>query len=481
MPSDAPGIGAVPVNISLPYTQKSSRSLSLATRIAFVTVACVILAVVIAGAVFYPLARDTARQQSVANLEQLADATAGAIERQPQNAPDLVPPRLLAVLRAEDITTFYVPAGSRFPKVLTRSDIRDLAQGDAIHGSRKVDGEEVIFSARPLTSGAVVLLTQPVTVSSKVTLAALTRFAFALAVGVAIAAIAGLVLARRLTRPLRSAASAAARLSRGDRDVELAVQGPREIAEIAEALNQLRHALAVSEGRQRDFLLSVSHELRTPLTAIRGYAEAICDGVVGPDDIGRTGAIMQIEADRLDRLVADLLDLARLDALDVRITPIDVDLTEVGRQAAQVWRDRCATDGVEFAAELPSRPLWARTDPVRVRQIIDNLATNALRVTPVGRPIVLAIREVDPATVELEVRDGGPGLTADDCVVAFEPAELYSRYHGIRKVGTGVGLALVGRLALRLGGVAEAGTAQEGGARFTIRIARVLGDQSTTG
>ncbi len=474
MPSDAPGTQATPVTVSLQYKQKSSRSLSLATRIAVVTVGCVILAVLIAGAVSYPLARDASRQQSVENLEQLADATAAAIERQPQNGNDLVPARLLTVLRTEDISAFYFPAGRRLPDVLTRSDIRSLAEGDGIHGSRQSDGEDVIFSARPLTSGAVVLLTQPVTVSSRLTTQALARFGIALAIGVAIAAVAGLVLARRLTRPLRNAAKAAEQLSQGDRDVVLAVQGPREIGELAEALNELRNALAISEGRQRDFLLSVSHELRTPLTAIRGYAEAISDGVVGPDDIERTGATMQIEADRLDQLVADLLYLARLDAVDVRIAPVDVDLAAVGLQAAQVWHDRCEAEGLPFYAELPQTPLMAHTDALRVRQIIDNLAANALRVTPAGQPIILAVRPLGPDAVEVEVRDGGPGLTPDDCLVAFEPAELYSRYHGIRKVGTGVGLALVGRLAARLGGSASAGSAPEGGARFTIRIARTL-------
>ena len=112
-----------------------------------------------------------------------------------------------------------------------------------------------------------------------------------------------------------------------------------------------------------------------------------------------------------------------------------------------------------------------RTDPLRVRQVVDNLAENALRVTPAGRALVLAVRaETWGATVE--VRDGGPGLTPDDLVVAFEPAALHERYRGVRTVGTGVGLALVGRLATRLGGSAFAGTAPEGGARLGVALPR---------
>ena len=106
---------------------------------------------------------------------------------------------------------------------------------------------------------------------------------------------------------------------------------------------------------------------------------------------------------------------------------------------------------------------------MRLRQIIDNLAENALRVTPSGQPIVLAVRR-DDAEAAVEVRDGGPGLTDDDLAVAFVPEELHARYRGVRKVGTGLGLALVGSLATRLGGTAEAGHADEGGARFTVTI-----------
>jgi two-component system sensor histidine kinase BaeS len=107
------------------------------------------------------------------------------------------------------------------------------------------------------------------------------------------------------------------------------------------------------------------------------------------------------------------------------------------------------------------------TDAGRVRQIIDGLAENALRVVPAGTPLVFAVGS-DDAGGWVEVRDGGPGLTEDDCAVAFERSALTDRYRGIRRVGTGVGLALVGALAARLGGRAVAGRAPEGGARFTV-------------
>jgi two-component system sensor histidine kinase BaeS len=238
------------------------------------------------------------------------------------------------------------------------------------------------------------------------------------------------------------------------------------VASVSQSLNRLSAALASSEGRQRDFLLTVSHELRTPLTGITGYAEALADGVVQSDQVPATGALMLTEAHRLERLVADLLDLARLGAADLRLTMVDVDLVTVCSEAAGVWAQRCEKVGVRFSAELPAS-LVVRTDPLRVRQMVDNLCENALRVTPSGGPLVIALRP-EPGAAVLEVRDGGPGLTPDDIAVAFEPAALYERYRGVRTVGTGVGLALVGRLAERLGGRAFAGSAPEGGARIGV-------------
>jgi two-component system OmpR family sensor kinase len=243
------------------------------------------------------------------------------------------------------------------------------------------------------------------------------------------------------------------------------------VAEVGSAVNTLASALSHSEARQREFLLSVSHDLRTPLTAITGYAESLADGVVPPEQAPSVGAVMLTEAQRLNRLVADLLDLARLGAQEFQIDLAAVDLTELARAAAQVWFDRCRAAGVMFRLEAPAIPIWCHTDPSRVRQILDGLFENALRVTPPGAPIVLSVRaEAELQTVLIEVRDGGPGLTDADLAVAFERSVLYERYRGVRQVGTGLGLAIVDGLTRRLGGRVEAGHSAEAGARFTVRL-----------
>jgi two-component system sensor histidine kinase BaeS len=258
-------------------------------------------------------------------------------------------------------------------------------------------------------------------------------------------------------------------MAQGSRDVAIPEEGPREVAEVAASVNRLAGALSHSEARQREFLLSVSHDLRTPLTAISGYAESLADGVVPPDRLAAVGTVIGDEAKRLERLVADLLDLARLDATEMRMDSAPVDLRGVVDGAAEIWRHRCEAAGVDFRVGA-SEPAVVFGDAQRLRQALDGLLENALRVTPQGAPIVVSTRTEPGGTAVLEVRDGGPGLSDDDLTVAFERSALYERYRGIRQVGTGLGLAIVHRIVERLGGTVEAGHAQEGGARFTIRM-----------
>ncbi|MFD1151082.1 HAMP domain-containing sensor histidine kinase, partial [Saccharothrix hoggarensis] len=266
------------------------------------------------------------------------------------------------------------------------------------------------------------------------------------------------------SRPLRETAAVARTMSGGRRDLRADERGPAEVAEVAGAVNSLADALARSEARQREFLLSVSHELRTPLTAVTGFAESLADGVVTGSEVPAVGRTIGREAHRLDRLVADLLDLARLGADDFRVDLAPVDLTALVSAAAEVWRARCAAKDVEFRLELPAHPVVRVTDPRRLRQVLDGLLENALRVTPAGRPVVLSLGDV------LQVRDGGPGLSEEDYRVAFRKGALHAKYERSRPVGTGVGLALAHGLVTRLGGTIEAGPAPEGGAAFTVGV-----------
>ena len=449
----------------------SARRSSIVTRTVLMTTAVAAIAVLVAGIVSYPLVRASTLSRTQATLAQLADLTAAAIDRgtMSHGRGELVPPELAEALRREDIRGYLVLDASTPAPGMTSAQTARLLAGASISAEGRAGGAIYLIEGRRLEQGGAVVLEQSVDVVGGSTLMLLGRVVLALVVGLLIAVLLGIAFARRTSRPLKLARDAAYHMASGERDVRLEPTGPSEVADIAESLNHLNDALAVSEGRQREFLLSVSHEFRTPLTAVRGYAEALADGYVTEDEVQRIGTTVVGEAARLDRLVSDLLDLARMGADNFQVNPTVDDLTRIGAEAAAVWGDRCEREGVTFAAEIASGPVPVHTDAQRARQIIDNLAENALRVTPAGASVVLAVRGEWPWAI-VEVRDSGPGLSDDDRAVAFEPGTLFERYRGVRPVGTGLGLALVGRLARSLGGSAQASVAPEGGACFTVRL-----------
>jgi two-component system, OmpR family, sensor kinase len=463
----------------MPRRSGPRRRTGLATRVAIVTTSAAAVAVLIAGLLSGVLIRAATQSSGKNVLKQYANLVVAAAELAKSGRTE-VPARVTALLRTQQVRLIVVQPNGRVtgPEgaagvngVITPAEAADLQAGRTFSVTRSVGGTRAYIEGRPITAGAAagggVVLVQKVKVARSAEGSILFRLIIALLAGLVIAALTGVLLARRLAIPLQHAAGAARRLSTGARDVRLDPEGPAEVAAVADALNALSGALATSEGRQRDFLLSISHELRTPLTAVKGYAEALSDGVVPAAAVEATGQVLLAESSRLERLVSDLLDLARLGAQDFRLDVASIDVVALVGQAGQVWADRCAREGVEFALELPAEPVRISSDPTRLRQIIDGLAENALRVTPAGRPIVFAVGS-SPGEVVVQVRDGGPGLTDDDCRVAFDRSALYDRYRGVRRVGTGVGLALVAGLTARLGGRASAGRSPEGGACFTV-------------
>ncbi|MEU2700946.1 HAMP domain-containing sensor histidine kinase [Micromonospora aurantiaca] len=438
---------------------------TLTARAVLATCAVALVSVLVTALVAVPLAVRGAERRDQEALAAQARLAADVLRVRPVRQRDGAGDRLIRQLRQQQIDVYVIRDGRADRPGLPRPLVTRVAGGENVSGRRLVEGQRRLVEARSLPGGDGVVLTRAR--SAAPWRQVLRGLWLPLLAGLAAGAAAGLLLARRLAR----AATAAARLRAGDRAVRVPVEPPDEVADLAHALNGLAAALATSEGRQREFLLSVSHELRTPLTAIRGYAEALADGVIEADAVPATGRTVLAEAEHLDRLVRDLLALARLEAVDFPLEPVPVDLAGLAADAERAWSGRCAALGVPFRLETPGVPVPAYTDPGRIRQVVDGLLENALRVVPPGAPVVLAVRTDGPAGGGvLEVRDGGPGFTDDDLRVAFERGALHERYRGVRKVGSGLGLALAAGLVRRLGGDIAAGHALEGGAAFTVRV-----------
>ncbi|TDV50870.1 sensor histidine kinase [Actinophytocola oryzae] len=426
----------------------------------------------VAGFVSVRMVSITSREAVQETLADQADVVAAQL-----SASRIATPRVTEILSGQGISLVrrgaaggMVSADPDAVRAARRAGLGHVTADRPLHGDADIGGTVLLVEGRAIGDGGAVALVREPERSRAAGRRLVGNVMIALAVGMFVAAVAGLLLARLLARPLRRTAEVAVGMSHGRRDLRVPPEGPRELVDVGESLNALADALARSEARQREFLLSISHELRTPLTAVRGFAESLADGVVTGDEVVEVGQTIEREAERLDGLVTDLLDLARLGADDFRLDLSDVDLTALLAEAARVWESRCAAAGVELRVESPTTPTMVNTDPRRLRQVLDGLAANALRATPPGAPVVLSLYVIDNMIAVLSVRDGGPGLSDEDYQLAFRKGVLHSRYQGVRPVGTGIGLALVHGLVTRLGGQITAGRAPEGGARFSVRL-----------
>lgn len=447
---------------------------TLTARAVLSTCLAALISVLVTAAVAFPLALRSANDAVRTGLADKSSLAASLINP-PVGTGAGAPIRAAVVvrqLRRQDVNAYLVHNGRSDPAGLPPRVISQITAGrNIVGGTALIGGRRNLVEGRSTGGGdGIVLVARAVPVTAPNVVA---RIGIALLAGLLAGIIVGALLARRLARPIRNAATVAARLSAGDRSVRLRPEPPAEAEDLAHAINGLAAALKASEGRQRDFLLSISHELRTPLTSLKGYAEALSDGVIGADGAQRAGQTMLAEAGNLERLVTDLLALARLEAADFPVESVPVELIQLIRATAEGWAARFTAAGIVLRTELPPVPVIVYTDPGRIRQVIDGLLENALRVLPAGAPIVLAVRgpaAAAPGYGYVEVRDGGPGFTDADLAVVFERGALYERYRGVRKVGSGLGLALAAGLVRRLGGHIEAGHAPEGGARFTVAL-----------
>jgi two-component system OmpR family sensor kinase len=330
-------------------------------------------------------------------------------------------------------------------------------------GTVSIQGRDILFVERVTPSGQVVVV-RPAAFAFSEWRPFLGSLLLAGLGGALVAALLSYLLARRLTRPIAALSAATGRLAAGERDVEVPVHGHDELADLGAAFNEMSGELGRAREAQRSFLESVSHELKTPLTSIRGYAEAVQEGAVSPPEGTR---VIAAEADRLERLVGDLLDLARFGREDFAVEHDRVDLADVVGRAVERHRPRAEELSVALAAAGAERGdgAWALGDADRLLQATSNLIENALRITPAGGSVTARA-----APGLIAVTDTGPGLAAEDLPHAFERFYLHDRYRSERSVGSGLGLAIVHELVGAMGGTVEASTPAEGGAQFTLRL-----------
>jgi signal transduction histidine kinase len=290
------------------------------------------------------------------------------------------------------------------------------------------------------------------------------RLAAAFLGGIAIAGLLGWYLSRRITKPVLALSSAADKVARGRYDVAVPdVRGGDEIGHLADRFREMAARLSEAEQQERNFLMTVSHELRTPLTAIRGHVDALREGVADDPEVRAASLdVIAAESSRLDRLVGDILDLAKLEANRFTLLQEEVDMGRLCDQAYAAFGEEARRRGIAYDKRFEAAPTIV-SDGDRVLQIISNLLSNAFRWTPDGGHIELDLAS-ENGTVSVAIDDSGPGISAPERERIFRP--FWSRDH----TGTGLGLAIARELAVALGGRIELESQPGKGSRFELLL-----------
>ncbi len=418
---------------------------TLRGRLFAATLAALALTLTLTIAIGAVLTRQQVDHTQVSALASQADSDAAAHRRSVSYINSVTPSSGGALTIVNERSTFapYVP------------NVNRPSNGQTTYG-----GTRYLYSYRLIPARGLLLL-RPASSRSAAWRPFLKDLLLAALAGAGLAGLLSFAVARSIVRPIRRVAEASRALAAGETPSPLEEVGARELASLAQAFNEMSEQLAASRESEQNFLLSVSHELKTPLTAIRGYAEGLAEGAFAADEAAQT---ILVEGRRLERLVRDLLDLARMHRREFSVRRETVDLAEVAREAAARHEAAAKEFGVALTAE--GEASWVEADHDRLLQVASNLLENALRETPrAGSVVIRAERR------RLIVSDTGPGLALDDLPHAFDRFFLYDKYGRERPVGSGLGLAIVKQLAEAMGGSVEVESAPGEGATFVVTLA----------
>ena len=449
---------------------------SLRVRLPLVLLGGIVLAGVVTTAIAIRLFNNFAHDQTLSQLTREANGISqlysAAISGSYGNKHDRAAPQFAA--RNLELATgdkiFWIGARNPFPGQV--SGLRELPQktiewtsGRRLTFDLDFENKNYLAVANPIalhseTIGAIVVATRKTDVRARV-VALVERLAIAGALGLAVAGLLGWYLARRIVRPVVQLSHAADSVAAGSYDVDVPRNAPGELGHLSERFGEMTDRLAEAERMERNFLMSVSHELRTPLTAIRGHVSALIEGVVDDPELAAVSLeTVEAEATRLERLVGDIIDLAKLDTRRFTVTREEVDMGRLADQAYETFRDEARRRSIDFSREGTERPI-IESDGDRVLQIVANLLSNAFAATPDGGRISLELGHLDHA-VRVAVEDSGPGIPLEKRENLFRP--FVSESGG----GTGLGLAIAKELAALLGGRIELDSEVGRGSRFEL-------------
>ncbi len=288
---------------------------------------------------------------------------------------------------------------------------------------------------------------------------------------VLLALVLGLLLARRLTRPLSQLTQASRKMAAGELGQQVNTRQQGEVGELAASFNQMSAALAAAEQQRQHMLADIAHELRTPLSITRGHLEAMLDGVfpTTPDNL----ALIHEETILLGRLVEDLRTLSLAEAGQLSLDKKPLDLTELAAQTVAAFEPLAESEGMRLLAQLPAEPVTITADAGRLRQVLGNLLSNALRHVAKGEngpPQVTVSLVQQNGAARLSVADNGPGLSPEAQAHVFDRFWRADSARSRDQGGSGLGLAICKAIVVAHNGRIHVESTPGHGATFTIEL-----------
>ncbi len=286
-------------------------------------------------------------------------------------------------------------------------------------------------------------------------------------VAVAIATLMTFVLSRRTLAPMRALTASARSIGRGDFSHRVEIKDKGDVGELAKAFNTMANDLERLEKLRQDLVADTAHELRTPLSNLRGYLEAIRDGVVNPDP--PTIDSLNEEVALLSRLVNDLQELALADAGQLEMVFQEEDAREIVAQSASAAKASAIAKGLSLNTKVADEPLLCNVDAQRIRQVLHNLLSNAITHTAGGGTILVEAKRRS-GSIEMSVVDNGEGIPEDELANVFERFYRVDKSRTRATGGHGLGLTIAKRIVEAHGGSIEASSKVGEGSRFAFTI-----------
>lgn len=288
----------------------------------------------------------------------------------------------------------------------------------------------------------IIYLHTPVNELKQARYAVFKYFLLSAGAAVVIAFVLVYIFSLRLSKPLKQIKNAAGRIANGEFEKRLDINSKDEIGELAKTFNQMAVALQNIEEMRRGFIANVSHELRTPMTSIRGFIEGILDGTIPPENHQRYLSIVRDETNRLNRLVNDLLDLAKMESGEVELKFTDFNINELIRKCVIKLETFLIEKELTVDADFEEDSIMVSADMDAIDRVLYNLIHNAIKFTPEGGNIKLITRK-QKGVVRVTVQDNGIGIDEDEIDLIWDRFYKTDKSRSRDKTGTGLGLAIV--------------------------------------